>query len=970
MEHTENNPARTTERVLFYLLLPVFVMAIWPYTVNPCEPPKLVVAAILALCCSILAFFVEGGKTGNAAGLRTLLALWLGWQVVCGLNSALPANSLWSLVPPAAWVLVAIAASRAFSDAIHAWRLAAAIVAAMCAASIYGFSQHLGWDPFPWASKTTVEYLGLPSTFGNPNFAGHALVPAILLALALASRSRYRIPALAAAALMTAHLWYTGMRGGPLALAAAALMFGAWWLSGRLLSGRRGRIRLTLLFTLLAGLALGGAGLAAYRATHGTWVPMLDSSLALRYSSYHGASRMMLEHPGTGIGPGNYERLVADWWCPFEQRWYAVRGLRNDHVHNEPLEAGAEAGIPGLLLHMLLLSWAVVVGLRLARDGASSESRRFGLVAALCAVAMGVDGLFGFNLHVPVSAGLFFILLGVLDGLSASKTAPTRGAMFVFAGRVGVLVLAVAVLAGALTRFRAETALLCDQGMQEQMGASPEAKDDFYVQNNSLLQTVLLDGRSFPNEPRFSKILGRACLVSGRFSAAEGAFRNALCLYPANPDLYADLARALHGQAAERAAQKDWSGAGFLLQRAEAAAERSRDLCPPFAAPHDALWRIADLRAELARQVGMDDKPQTAGVVVEANAALECGVADAAPVYRTLARLALREDRRKDAAGFIARALDQAPEASETWVLVDAFQQDIQNQRALMDGVSRAYAALKQLQSRHGAYLLAARWMIRANSNCPPLSLAVARDAVRTASNEPGAWGLLAETREGASDLSALLCAERAQLIAENPYALLPPVVNAVCAVPPPSPDALVQLAADLAQSAANLGGPDLVNRVKREYVWAVPVLKATAVKCAASPPVMSRVALACAGLFGAAQMWPEAEAACSEALQTADTDTRTAVLLLRSQIYERLSRTNEALADAREAVKNAPERLDVQWNLAQRLASAGLDQEAQFIYRMLVQQVPNNRPEFGRIAQEYRAVLQRLQVPVQGGTQ
>jgi tetratricopeptide (TPR) repeat protein/O-antigen ligase len=867
-------------------------------------------------------------------------------------------------------VLVALAVRRAFAEPDRAWRLVAVVVAALSAASVYGFMQRAGWDPFPWASTATVEYRGLPSTFGNPNFAGHALVPGIILALALATRPRLRIPALAAALLMAAHLWQTGMRGGPVAVGAALVLFGAWSAAGRLRGARPGRAALTLALTVLVGLVAAGALLSAYRATHATWLPVSDSSLVLRYNSAHGAARMVLEHPLTGVGPGNYERLNAAWWTPFEQRWYALRGLKNDHVHCEPLEAGAEGGLAGLFLHMLLFSWALLAGLRLAGNGPTSDLRRLGLTVALCAFAMGVDGLFGFNLHVPVSAGLFFLLLGVLDGVGGGPLPHRafRSRFAGFAGAVLVLVLSVAVLAGAIGHFGADRAALRSQGMLEQLGALPVGDPGRPPLQNAVLQQLARDCQAFPTDPRFQESLGRVCLVAGYFGPAETAFSEAVTQYPANPEMLARLAMALHGQAGQRAGMGDWPGTAFLLQRAECAAERARELCPPLAAPHDALWRIADLRAETARQTGLDDAPQGQRAGAEAHAALQAGVVDTAPVYRTLARMALRASRRDEAAEYIGQALDQSPDAAETWRLVETLYAPTQESPLLLDAVSRAYGALKKDNAASPAFLRAAWWMARLCSNDPGLVLAVARDAIHAVPGEPGAWGLLAETAEGQARLAELICSERAELLAEIPGTTVPPLVDAVCADPSPSAGVVVRIAEACAGRALSLGGPDAPIRVKRELAWAVPLLKGAAAKCGGTPPEMAQIGAACANLFSAAAMWPEAEASCADALPTAEPEVRVTLHLIRANALAQLGRREEALAAAREAVQTAPGRMDVQWNLAQRLIETGNDQEAQFVYKMLLQNLPNNAPEYGRIAEEYTGVLQRLQASAPGG--
>jgi len=979
MEDSTKSPARVAERMLFYGWMPVFVLALWPYTTNPCEPPKLLATAVLLLGCSALAFFGTDEKSGGrdtgaprGAGLGVLLALWLGWQLLCGLRSGLPTNSLWSLTLPAAWVLAALAARRAFAGPDTAWRLAAVMVASLVAASAYGFMQHFGWDPFPWSSTTTVEYRGLPSSFGNPNFAGHALVPGIILALMLATGRRLRVLALAAALLMAAHLWFTGMRGGPVALAAAAVLAAAWRVAGLLRGPRPGRVALALLLTAVMGAGAAVAAAVVFRATHGTWVPLSDSSLVLRYNSAHGAARMALDHPLTGVGPGNYERYVADWWTPFEQRWYALRGLRNDHVHCEPLEAAAETGLPGLVLHFLLFSWALLAGLRLAANGVTPGHRRLGLAVALCVFAMGVDGLFGFNLHVPVSSGLFFVLLGVLDGVAGGMLSPRsrRGLFRAFMGPVLAMALAAVVLAGVLGRFRADSSALQAQGMREQLAALSPADPGRPALQDEFLQQLAKCRRQFPVDPRFSEIMGRVCLVGGYFEAAEGAFSAALSNYPANPDTWANLAKALHGQAAARAGIGDWPGTVFLLQRAAAAAEHARNLCPPLAAPHDALWRIADLRAEAARRLGADCAAQDRLVRGEGSLALQAGVMDTVSVYRTLVRVALRGENPDEAVQYLVRALDAAPNTPETWVLLERVYAAYPENPLLLDAVSRAYGTLKKAERPGSAFLEAAWWLTKMHlSTFPDLALAVARDAIMTCPDAPGAWGLLALFPQDQTPLLERLCGERKNLSAgAHDEGVIPELIRALCSQPPADSRRLEQAARAFSAAAAGLGGPNLPERVRREYCWALPLLKEAAQKCGAGPVELLWIYGTTAGIYCAAEMWPETETACRDALSHADPETGATLNMLLSNALARLGRRDEALAAARLAVQTAPGRMDIQWNLAQRLAELGVDREAQFVYKRLLGQLPSSAPEYGRVVQEYARVQERLQAGASGG--
>jgi tetratricopeptide (TPR) repeat protein len=299
--------------------------------------------------------------------------------------------------------------------------------------------------------------------------------------------------------------------------------------------------------------------------------------------------------------------------------------------------------------------------------------------------------------------------------------------------------------------------------------------------------------------------------------------------------------------------------------------------------------------------------------------------------------------------------------------LVETLHQKIQDSPQLLHAVAGAYGSLKKGQPGNPGFLCAAWWLTRLYSTCPGMPMAAARDALHAAPAEPGAWGLLAETPEGQAHLSELVCSERARLLAETPGLSVPALVDALCTDPPAGAAVLVQAAEMLANHAVSLGGSNPKDRVKREFVWAAPLLKNAAAKCGATPAETARTVAACARLYNAAGMWTETETACAEALPFAEPDARVELHLLRSRALVQLSRKDEALAAAREAVQTAPGRWDVQWNLAQRLSEAGMDREAQFVYRMLLQRIPDNVPEHRRVAEEYGRVLRRLQTSASG---
>jgi tetratricopeptide (TPR) repeat protein len=87
------------------------------------------------------------------------------------------------------------------------------------------------------------------------------------------------------------------------------------------------------------------------------------------------------------------------------------------HAHNDLLELAAESGLPAATLYLSALLAGMGGALFLAFTAATQEKRILAWTFAALCIAFFVDGLFGFNLHRPVSASLLFISLGALENL-------------------------------------------------------------------------------------------------------------------------------------------------------------------------------------------------------------------------------------------------------------------------------------------------------------------------------------------------------------------------------------------------------------------------------------------------------------------------------------------------------------------------------------------------------------------------
>jgi O-antigen ligase len=92
-------------------------------------------------------------------------------------------------------------------------------------------------------------------------------------------------------------------------------------------------------------------------------------------------------------------------------------------AHNDYLQLGIELGLPGFLLAMAFVLWAVRRASRVRRELAESASPLATLHAGFCAgaVAVALHSFFDFGLHLPANAALFAVVLAVVTGMTPSR---------------------------------------------------------------------------------------------------------------------------------------------------------------------------------------------------------------------------------------------------------------------------------------------------------------------------------------------------------------------------------------------------------------------------------------------------------------------------------------------------------------------------------------------------------------------
>jgi O-antigen ligase len=297
-----------------------------------------------------------------------LFALFIAGVLV---SAALNGSALWAIAKYLAFlmflpfVLVTVRTEEDLRRVIHTIVLAMTLI-------------------FPYALRQVGRYQArLGVGLYEPNYFAATLVLVIPLAFAIASvqPTRQKRWLWAGAGLvLVVSLFMTSSRGGFLGLLVAGMVF-AYRRFG--LKGALGILFLLILAALPTDL---GERAMATLDRNAEAPAGLEASNQAHTALFWGGFRMMMDSPLFGVGPQRF----AD----YSQ---AYSGLNISYIaHNTYLELGAEAGLPVLLLYVLLVATSVAMLGRVAKLRNRPETR------SLAAWAEGLrTGLIGF----AVSAG-------------------------------------------------------------------------------------------------------------------------------------------------------------------------------------------------------------------------------------------------------------------------------------------------------------------------------------------------------------------------------------------------------------------------------------------------------------------------------------------------------------------------------------------------------------------------------------
>jgi len=910
-----DNPVFKVMRGLLYVWLFALVLTLFPYTEDPATPIKLLLSAAAAF---LVAAVWGAGLAARRVPVRPvgrsvyLLLFFLAVQCAAALLSDAPARSLHTVLPWAIFVTLAFLAHQVFSHPHHLRNLFRAAVAAVALSSVYGLAQHFGLDPFPWAFRAAEEYRGLPATYGNPNFAGHALVIALVLCAGLVvdgwrrrGKSVEVALCIAAGALLLTHLNLSHMRGGPVALGGTALAVAlAPVLCRPAGSARRAwAASLTAVTLLIAGAAVAGLFFAPH-------LP-LDNSLQLRLHSYAGASALFLDNWAKGVGPGNFALQNIPYWSDFEALSYALKGKRNHHVHNEWLEIATGSGVVGLFLLLLLVLHALFAPFQ----GTGHRAvLRYTLAAAVLAAA--VDACFGFNLHVPVSGALIILLLTLQPDGTERSTLP--GPNFRW-GAALLVPLAACFAVLSWRHFQGERHYQGGQGaLAWAAGQAAEPAPDRDTLEEAALTHFLEAHRYQPWDFRPLMALGDLALSNGQGGEAIPFLEAAHARHPHLPRLQLALARA-YGDAARRAGVADQAA---LLDTAESLALGVTARCPALGEAHAVLGAIYELRAAVSE--GPADPVLADKAIAAFESARRNGVTGNPAVEYGLAKASMAAGQSTEAMASLIRAIEAAPNTGTFWDTLETLSSE--GDGAIRRGYRQLllhHVATNTPLDRELRDTLALR--LSALPGTPVEGSVAARALRRAIENEPGSvirWSAWLRAVPEAQRRDAL-----AQRVAEG-HGAHPAVLAVARALA--SPEATTAAFTTLADAMAQYPG-QLTPEVNGERYG--PLVALLGQGAAAEEALQrGRVAFYLGAFEGAQALLDAAGGALPE-------DRRGVVAYYQSRVLARRAQPAAALSRAREALQGDRDSLNYQWNFALRLAAVGEVAAARFQLEALLHQ-------------------------------
>lgn len=343
----------------------------------------------------------------DAAGL-VLLAV-LGWQVMFGYSSSFQARAWWiGVIGVAAcwldphsvrnlpWAAVGWAAIAVVSAAVHqwdlvphppvagwtmlvapAWHLVVMVVFVYGVGHLLRTADRLSWFTVLLVGSICVIAVQLLFDRASTNFfynrAGSTDLPSVaqwfgmhqiglvlavglplVLSISLVDRSPWRVlSGLVLGGGLAFVAFFNGSRSNIVAMAVTGVaMFVPLAVSGR----KAGRLQRAVGITLCV---LAVMLVATIFVRSGTSMVTATASTGNRTPIWMAATRIFLDYPWLGVGPGNYMLAMLDGGYARYLPWYPANTGGVEQAHNLPIQVAAETGALGLLCLLAFFWWMV-----------------------------------------------------------------------------------------------------------------------------------------------------------------------------------------------------------------------------------------------------------------------------------------------------------------------------------------------------------------------------------------------------------------------------------------------------------------------------------------------------------------------------------------------------------------------------------------------------------------------------------
>ncbi len=279
--------------------------------------------------------------------------------------------------------------------------------------SVYGISQHFGWD-FVRASGAGTGAIRSFSTLGNPVFLGAFLVMSLLVTLGFTvgqwSKASWITRSFLSFALaaMAVCLIFTYSRGSWVGFLISMILFAI--LAGKkIISVGRSKVVWFLLVLIMVAVFAGVISKVPSVMERITSIAGLGGTAKTRLIIWNAMVNMIAARPLLGYGPDTLS-LIYPKYIPAEFR-VLEPGARVDKAHNEFLQVATTIGIIGLGVYLWLIPSFFWVGFRALRK-IEDHYHYFLLVGLL-------SGLIGYLIQLQFSfsqldvAPIFWVLLGL-----------------------------------------------------------------------------------------------------------------------------------------------------------------------------------------------------------------------------------------------------------------------------------------------------------------------------------------------------------------------------------------------------------------------------------------------------------------------------------------------------------------------------------------------------------------------------